>query len=226
MMEIDSRLTNNHFQCSHHNKGYCKFGDKCHFQHFHELCSRVICKEKECPSRHPKNCKNGDECRFFKKNICAYRHENEKTKTDEALDKLFELNKSLMREIEGLKDKNKILEEELKRYVTSMQDTEIEVKDDKVSHETTKNVKNDTIKLFLCDHCNFVSNLEERFKKHTENNHDQKENRFSCGQCDLICETEKELKEHTENNHGYLLCDICTEFELEWDEIDAMNEYA
>ena len=113
--------------------------------------------------------------------------------------KLLEQNEELVREIEDLKDRNKMLEAELKRFAYSMHEKEIELIDDKVSHETSEQTEKicmydcekcdfrahssadlsthisvkHTIKnlkqLFLCDHCDFASNIEEKFKNHQEN---------------------------------------------------------
>ena len=262
----------NLFQCYHNNRGYCSYRTKCRYQHYEQVCPKTVCREHECKKRHPVLCKFRENCKFHRKAICSFKHiahtndKNEKAKSenpnsDEAVDKLLEENRILVREVEDLKAKNKMLEAKLKRFVASMHDKEIELIDDKVSHETveqteeicmyvcekcdfrtnstaglnthisvkhtTKNLKNNTIKLFLCDHCNFASNFEEKLNNHTENNHnhDQQEERSTCEQCDFICETENDLKEHTESNHGYLSCDICDEFECEWDEIDALDTH-
>jgi hypothetical protein len=95
------------------------------------------------------------------------------------------------------------------------------------NHISVKHTTTNLKRLFLCDHCNFATNLENKFKNHQEINHGhhhQKE-KSTCNQCDFICETEHELEKHTESKHGYLSCDICDEFECEWDEIDAMDTH-
>ena len=113
----------NLFQCYHNNRGYCSFRDKCRYRHFTQVCPKTVCRENECKKRHPVTCKFRENCKFHKKAICAFKHvplTNGKTKNDEALDKLLEENKTLIREIENLKAKNEMLEVELKRYVTPM----------------------------------------------------------------------------------------------------------
>ena len=64
----------NLFQCQHNNRGYCKFGDKCKYQHFTETCKNRACKVKDCRFRHPKPCRNKEDCKFFKRDRCAYNH--------------------------------------------------------------------------------------------------------------------------------------------------------
>ena len=142
-----------------------------------------------------------------------------------------------------------MLEVLLKRYVTPVHHIEIEVVDEKKeeifmcekcdfkAHSTTgldthisekhtaENLKINPFKLFLCDHCSFASNLEEKFRNHQESNHGEQEERLICGQCAFNCKTQKELKEHNEKSHGYILCDICDEFECEWNEIDALETH-
>ena len=229
MMDIKSNLTNNLYQCSHNNKGYCKFGNKCHFQHFHKLCSKPICKEKECPSRHPKLCKNRDECKFFKKNICAYRHENLHTKD-------IIHNKNINEEINALEDDVKRLQQEIVDLKDNIQMKEMkEKKVQETLNEKTESIEkllaeNDRLKdtLTLLEKENVDLRVELIIQKKIIGTHKiqrEVEELSTCGQCAFICETEVELKKHTENCHGYLSCDICDEFECEWDENDAMETH-
>ena len=48
-------------KCRYHNRGYCKFGEKCHFFHSRDICeefrSNGLCRQKNCFLRHPKNCR-------------------------------------------------------------------------------------------------------------------------------------------------------------------------
>ena len=73
-------LNRNLFQCYHNNRGYCSFGDKCRYQHFKESCSKTVCRDKECKKRHPVNCRYKDDCKFYKMNMCAFKHVIEKSK--------------------------------------------------------------------------------------------------------------------------------------------------
>ena len=56
------------YQCYHHNKGNCKFGDQYRYPHphFKDICKNRICTVKEC-------CKH---CKFNKINICAFIQKN------------------------------------------------------------------------------------------------------------------------------------------------------
>ena len=69
----------NQFQCYFNNTGYCKFGEVCHFQHFHEPCPKRLCRDKRCRFRHPKTCKFGEKCKFYKWKICVFRHDKSNT---------------------------------------------------------------------------------------------------------------------------------------------------
>ena len=64
----------NSVQCFHNNTGYCKFGDKCRFQHYYELCTKQICRDSQCKFRQPKSCKFGGKCKFFQRKSCIYKH--------------------------------------------------------------------------------------------------------------------------------------------------------
>ena len=135
----------NLFQCYHNNRGYCSFRTKCRYQHYKQVCPKTVCRDHECKKRYPVLCKFREHCKFHRKGICAFKHitndKNEKAKSEnsnseEAVAKLLEQNEELVREIEDLKDRNKTLEAELKRFAYSMHEKEIELIDDKVSYET------------------------------------------------------------------------------------------
>ena len=81
-------------KCKHHNRGFCKFGDQCHFQHYSSICQEYMnngqCKLQDCHSRHPKLCrhwaKKPEGCKRNKK--CQYLHdENKKYKSINTIDK-------------------------------------------------------------------------------------------------------------------------------------------
>ena len=49
-------------KCKYYNRGYCKYKDKCTFDHFEENCKEFLstghCSiSKSCMFRHPKNCR-------------------------------------------------------------------------------------------------------------------------------------------------------------------------
>ena len=126
MMEKNPKLTKisapdlNLFQCQHNNKGYCKFGLQCRYQHYNKICEKKICKLKECQARHPKACKNAQNCKFLNNNCCAYRHDDvdkEKEKLNNKFKESLEEIKILQAEIHKLKDRVKQKEEELEARI-------------------------------------------------------------------------------------------------------------
>ena len=132
MVDGSSRLTKNEFQCFHNNKGYCKFGVECHFQHYHDICLEKVCRDKECKARHPKYCKNGDDCKFYKKKICAYRHEDLKSVEAIKTQNLMKENEALEEEVKKLK----VEIAELKENVTNK-----EQKIAKISQDNSKSIE-------------------------------------------------------------------------------------
>ena len=80
------------------------------------------------------------------------------------MDKLLEHNKILVREIEDLKAKNEMLEAELKRFVASMHDKEIELINDKVSHETVE--QTEEICMYVCEKCDFRAHSNAGLNTH------------------------------------------------------------
>ena len=156
-------------------------------------------------TRHPRKCRNGGKCKFFSKNICAYKHDT-LDKNDEDVDKLMEENKTLIREIDNLKAKNKMLEGELKRYLTSTNDKENELVDDMVGHEPVK--QNEEIRMFVCEKCDFTAYSAESLNTHisekhtTENLKNNTYKLFLCDHCSFASNVEEKFKNHTENYHG------------------------
>ena len=62
-------------QCYYNNRGFCKHGENCRYQHFQEPCPNRFCKDKQCKFRHPRPCKHEKSCKFYLKGICSYRHD-------------------------------------------------------------------------------------------------------------------------------------------------------
>ena len=60
-------------KCFHQDKGFCKYGPKCRFQHSERICRDSFCRG--CPRRHPRPCRNiliKKYCRFGSE--CMYDH--------------------------------------------------------------------------------------------------------------------------------------------------------
>ena len=78
--------------CLHFQKGYCKFGPQCRFEHVKELCKKESCDIEDCKLRHPINCKffavYGN-CKFG--TYRAYSHLSSKES-----DKIIKLEQSLL----------------------------------------------------------------------------------------------------------------------------------
>ena len=73
-MTVDSKEIG---KCPFFDTGYCKYGDKCQYQHYKTKCQNKDCANKACTFRHPKPCKYKESCRRFAKANCAYDHENQ-----------------------------------------------------------------------------------------------------------------------------------------------------
>ena len=211
MLTKKSELNINYFQCPHNNKGYCKFGDKCRYQHFNQICEKKVCREKECPSRHPKPCKNGQRCRFYRNNCCAYEHQHDNIKQK---DSLSEQIKEGLEEVEILK----VEIEHLKNTIHS-KETELQEQKDKVDNlsEKVKNliVKNEKLKAdneHLLERISFKHLELERIKEN-----------FNCDKCDVKTETMTDFNVHSNSDHGAetekdITCKLCdSKFKREFD---------
>ena len=52
MTEMTKKLV-----CKFFNKGFCKFTNKCKFEHPENKCTEESCRNKACRKRHPKQCR-------------------------------------------------------------------------------------------------------------------------------------------------------------------------
>ena len=63
-------------KCLYNDRGHCKFGRECVFQHFSEICLlRQQCPHQGCQKRHPLQCLFGLQCQFGPN--CSFYHTSE-----------------------------------------------------------------------------------------------------------------------------------------------------
>ena len=128
-MESEMRHTNsNQYHCHHNNTGYCKFGHECRFPHYYELCQKQVCREKMCRSRHPKSCKFGINCKFFKRQVCVYKH----------FDKKIDASENLAKEIKDLEMDVEKLEGEIEILKRCIESKEIQLNKKTVEKEESE----------------------------------------------------------------------------------------
>ena len=98
-------------KCPYYNTGYCKFARKesgCKNYHPKNVCKVTKCRDKTCPDRHPKVCRFKEECRF--QLCCSYNHSTPEQNQNacEEITSLTEAVNIVKKEIDTLKDKNHI----------------------------------------------------------------------------------------------------------------------
>ena len=98
-------MNRNFHQCYFNNRGYCRFRDKCRYRHYKQICPKSICRDQECNYRHPRSCKYRELCKFYKKDICAFKHINiiKKETSENEIKSHFEEIQKLKNEILQLK---------------------------------------------------------------------------------------------------------------------------
>ena len=135
MMVKNSKLTNpiDQLQCYYHNRGYCKFGAECHYQHFSESCPKPLCMDKQCSFRHPKMCRNSKNCKFFKRQICMYKH-NPLNEDDKPVNALTNNIKMLEEEIRILENEIKDLKLDVKTKEEIIEKKEVACKKSQRNH--------------------------------------------------------------------------------------------
>ena len=182
----------NEVQCSHNNKGYCRFKERCFFQHFTVSCTQKFCKDKDCRFRHPKPCKFGNECTFYKKKICAFKHDEnhgelERVKREISI---FENEVSRLRaEISDLREIVKTKEE----------DTAAISKSEEAKSAIISEIiqENDALKTIIKESKDEIRNLKEellREKSIVKAN-------VACGKCDKTYISESKLAIHLKFDH-------------------------
>ena len=117
----------NSSKCLFNDVSFCKYRDRCRKKHYTEKCRQETCDET-CTKRHPNACKHEENCKFYKKNICAYDHDNlakratkvsDKKPKTEFEDKVIAMENKFMLEVKELKSLCDLLRsenEEIKRH--------------------------------------------------------------------------------------------------------------
>ena len=227
-------LKKNYFQCYHNNRGYCRYGQKCHFQHFNETCQKRVCKDGECPKRHPKICKWGQKCKFKKKGICAFKHESEARNLSTDLSSYKDDVEKLKTEIEELKNNNKIKQRKLCELFsendereTIIDDINDELEELKMSvnrfvqENTDLRSKIETLQTIKCVICYNIFLSESDLRSHLLDKHELKEN-FNCKTCDEISEKTKDTELLVNDSSVMYYCDKC---DFQYDEEDAVKAH-
>ena len=68
-------------KCEHHDRGYCKYKDKCPKVHPNANCEGTCGDKRTCMKRHKVNCKNGPTCEW---NSCEFLHSEEHLEKESA----------------------------------------------------------------------------------------------------------------------------------------------
>ena len=225
MEKIVKHTNNKQFQCYHNNIGYCKFGAKCRFKHFSELCAKKVCMDSECRFRHPKSCKFAEKCKFFQRNICAFKHSNNKEleklekevkeleldvstlkkvleDKEEKLRQLTENNSHQDKMILELKTENSDLKSQISKLHSNLKEQTklIETKDEIISNKTIKVSK--LLRDFECEKCQFQAESLMEFNFHLSQKHPTKSTKhLKCQKCDFKRNSENDMKIHKTSKH-------------------------
>ena len=213
-------------KCVYHDRGYCKFGDKCHNQHPDKVCFNN-CFNEDCEFRHPNPCKYGQRCLFNKKKTCVYSHvtfacDSEKIKNIENKLKEFE-NKEKQNEPTGALEKN--VEKKLKEFekkIETFENSGLAKQVDKKLESMENKMK--TFLNVLEEKDSRILSLEKKLEnlenksKEEKNQKDKKikdlENllkkqeknqsaveKFNCEQCEFTTTSKQGLKTHIKRKH-------------------------
>ena len=59
-------------KCDYYDRGYCKHGENCNYEHPDNVCLIANCFEDKCSNRHTNPCKYGPRCHYNRHNKCFY----------------------------------------------------------------------------------------------------------------------------------------------------------
>ena len=155
----NKKVKNSYFRktakCWYNDNGFCKFDEECRKRHFKTICVIKYC-DRKCEGRHPRLCQFEERCRFLKKGICAFKHVT-RANDDEEINALKTKMELLETENKNLKNKFKVLEnniakekinnQELKEHIKE-KDSTIDESKMKITglEKQLKNMKNKTEK--------------------------------------------------------------------------------
>ena len=206
-------LNKNLFHCYHNNRGYCSFRDRCRYQHFREICTNSVCREKECKKRHPVLCRYKDSCKFLQTNNCAFKHlrtttdlagNDFKSKMKVCTDEI----KRLESEINDLKHDIDIKKKELLESRMEIQKLNIKLTQESDIHTENKDLKKQ-IEALEIENKDLKNKLQQKDQINDENSlfkHDEKEcikikTNYSCEKCCLTFSSKGTLSKHKNDMH-------------------------
>ena len=190
--------------CTHHQRGYCKYGTQCHKPHNNEICKEKLCRDRGCRKRHPKTCKKyyfDNNCKHGEN--CAYSHR--KGEQDTNIQHLEDEVKFLKSEIEKLVKNSEEMAEKLK--IVQSNDKEIVDIKENIAH-LNNNLSAIMVKMSILE----VNNNEVQ---ENEKSNRIKQSYFKCDQCDFISTTDITLKKHINTKHPDSQREIHNESESE-----------
>ena len=173
--------------CKYHQKGFCKYRDRCQHHHSDKICDNSSCDGSSCSDRHPQSCKfTLQKCPFQYR--CAYRHDQ--IVTVDVVDKLkFQLTEAFRRienlekEITFLKETNHI---NISSNVQDESSKAVDVEDKMLLN--TEETSDPTS--FECEECDFKSNWNNGLKVHIARKHRSLIPQYDGGHDDVIADDE------------------------------------
>ena len=185
--------------CRYFKFGFCKFTDRCRFQHVEEICGNLSCEIKRCNLRHPKVCKffrDYNRCKFGE--WCCFKHITNNTEIDAIS------TETIRKEIEALQ---KIIND--KDEVINQLSEKIKVIEDKLFSVEIIEKEDES---FKCKECEFVGKNVKGLNIHMKrihgpcNSSEDKEETFID---DKINEMEKRIYKLEKRRLGSDFCEFC-----------------
>ena len=214
--------------CLHNQKGFCKFGARCHQKHENEICqNRSECTSNNCRKRHPRLCRyycQFGHCKFGQG--CAYSHKMErKCLKLEELEKEVKNDKEklekLEKEVKELKeDKDRMKRELTLKFEKEMNGSKDALNSMKLAMEKQvgelKDEMNEMKQMFGKLYKLFQSREAKRTENKTEKEKENEEasekdegksckeakERFKCDMCEYETNKKVTLKKHMNTKHG------------------------
>ena len=184
--------------CRYYQFGFCKFTDRCRFQHVEEICRNPSCEIRGCSLRHPKVCKffrDYNRCKFGE--WCCFKHITNNTNIDEIS------TEKIRKEIESLQ---KIIND--KDEVINHLAEKIKIIEDKLfSVESSLEIIKKEEESFKCEECEFVGKNRKGLNIHIKRIHGPSNEETISD--DKVNKMEKRIYKLEKIRLGSNFCDFC-----------------
>ena len=201
--------------CFKNKFGFCKYNERCSYQHVSTVCEDDKCDVYKCEKRHPRICRYYRDFKWCKFTVgCKFKHENQheileklekkikEIKCDHKEEEVAKIAENYERKLESIEIKLENQRKEIEEKDTKIASLEIRL------HELEKKFVNEK-KAKERKLIDLENSIKSKSEKQTKDN-------FKCEHCDYETSSERVLNIHVKRKHTNLNtnnypveCDFC-----------------